>query len=252
MMCDYQKLWGFRNIYKAHKAARRRKQGKVEVVASELDYINSLCVLQSELIPRNYTPKGFKHIKVYEPRERANYTSSYYDRVVAHCLRNNVLIPTLEPLIIYDNTACQKDELTHFAFDKPSEYVLDFYRKYGKDGYLLNCEIGKYSESTIHKVLKSKYRRVFSVTEICNILYHIIFDCNKDTLDIGLPLCNPISQWFASYYLDGVDHPMKEKLQIQYYIRHMDDFVLPHHVKEYLKDRLAKTLKFLRKRASSA
>ena len=109
MICDYQKLCAFQNLLKAHKSPRRGKQGKAEVVAFELDYINSLCVLQSELIPRNYTPKGFNYIKVYELKERANYTLSYYDRVVAHCLRNNVLIPTLEPLIIYDNTASQKD-----------------------------------------------------------------------------------------------------------------------------------------------
>jgi len=43
------------------------------------------------------------------------------------------------------------------------------------------------------------------------------------------------SQVFALIYLNDLDHFIKEKLKIKYYIRYMDDFILIHHDKEYLK-----------------
>ena len=52
---------------------------------------------------------------------------------------------------------------------------------------------------------------------------------------IGLPIGNETSQILAIYYLNELDHYIKEKLKIKYYIRYMDDFILLHRDKEYLK-----------------
>lgn len=43
------------------------------------------------------------------------------------------------------------------------------------------------------------------------------------------------SQIFAIFYLNDLDHFIKEKLRIKCYIRYMDDLVLFHPDKEYLK-----------------
>ena len=43
------------------------------------------------------------------------------------------------------------------------------------------------------------------------------------------------SQILAIFYLNDLDHYIKEKLGIKYYIRYMDDGILIHHDKEYLK-----------------
>lgn len=51
----------------------------------------------------------------------------------------------------------------------------------------------------------------------------------------GLPIGNMSSQILAIYYLNKLDHFIKEKLKVKYYIRYMDDFILIHHDKEYLK-----------------
>ncbi len=53
------------------------------------------------------------------------------------------------------------------------------------------------------------------------------------------------SQIFAIYYLNDLDHYIKEKLKIKHYIRYMDDFILIHSDKEYLKECLIKIKKFL-------
>ena len=51
----------------------------------------------------------------------------------------------------------------------------------------------------------------------------------------GLPIGNMTSQILAIFYLNDLDHYIKEKLGIQCYIRYMDDLILIHHDVNYLK-----------------
>ena len=69
---------------------------------------------------------------------------------------------------------------------------------------------------------------------VLTLLYQII-DSFEVTPGKGLPLGNQTSQWFAIFYLDGFDRLIKEKLKIKYYSRYMDDCVLIHQDKDYLK-----------------
>lgn len=43
------------------------------------------------------------------------------------------------------------------------------------------------------------------------------------------------SQVLAIYFLNDLDHFIKEKLKIKYYVRYQDDFLLFHPSKQYLK-----------------
>lgn len=56
----------------------------------------------------------------------------------------------------------------------------------------------------------------------------------------GLPIGNETSQILAIYYLNSLDHYIKEQLHIKCYVRYMDDFILFHHDKDYLKQCLVK------------
>ena len=53
--------------------------------------------------------------------------------------------------------------------------------------------------------------------------------------DVGLPLGFYTSQWLANWYLQDLDHFIKERLKIRGYIRYMDDFILIHESKDYLR-----------------
>jgi retron-type reverse transcriptase len=231
---DYKILCDFQKLYAAHIAARRGKRGKVEVIDFEMNLAQNLCRLQSELIDRTYTQKGYNHFKIYEPKERAIFAPRYSDRVIQHCLCDNVLMPTLEPRLIYDNAACRKGKGTHFALDRLSGFMQQFYKKHGTEGYFLKCDIRKYFENINHTVLKNKLNKVFNDSEVHTLLCHII-DSFETAPATGLPLGNQTSQWFALYYLDDVDRLIKEKLRIKYYSRYMDDFILLHPDKDYLR-----------------
>lgn len=55
------------------------------------------------------------------------------------------------------------------------------------------------------------------------------------------------SQILAIFYLNDMDHYIKEELKIKYYVRYQDDFLLFHESKEYLKICLEKIKSFLEK-----
>ena len=55
------------------------------------------------------------------------------------------------------------------------------------------------------------------------------------------------SQVLAIFYLNDLDHYIKEELKIKYYVRYQDDFLLFHPSKEYLKECLEKIKIFLEK-----
>ena len=65
----------------------------------------------------------------------------------------------------------------------------------------------------------------------------------------GIPIGNLTSQLFANVYLNELDHFVKEKLQVHYYLRYTDDFVMLHDrplelvsllplIREFLHERL--------------
>ncbi len=55
------------------------------------------------------------------------------------------------------------------------------------------------------------------------------------------------SQILAIFYLNDLDHYIKEELKIKYYIRYQDDFCLMHPSKQYLKECKRKIEDFLTK-----
>ena len=55
------------------------------------------------------------------------------------------------------------------------------------------------------------------------------------------------SQILAIFYLNDMDHFIKEHLKIKYYVRYQDDFLLYHPSKKYLKYCLSEIKNFLYK-----
>lgn len=168
------------------------------------------------------------------PKERVIHALHYRDRVVQHCICDEVIEHTLDRKLIYDNAACRIGKGTHFAVKRLNTFMRDFYHKYGTDGYILKCDFRKFFDNIDHEILKNKLRKIFQEEKVLSLLFQII-DSYEKTAGKGLPLGNQTSQWFAIYYLDAFDRLIKEKLRIKYYSRYMDDCICIHQSKDYLK-----------------
>ncbi len=232
---DYEKICDFQNLYQAHLRARTNKRRKPEVIRFELHLAEQLARMSEELRSRTYQMKGYYHFNIHEPKERQVFAAYYPDRVLLHCVCDQVIAPLLGPRLIYDNAACQKGKGPHFAQERFAGFLREYFRRHGPEGYILKCDISQYFASIDHQVLKTQLAGVVRDADVRKLIFQYI-----DSYETagrpgrGLPLGNQSSQWYAIYYLDPLDRLVKEQLRVRYYIRYMDDCLLLHHSKEFL------------------
>lgn len=230
-MTDFEKVTDFKNMYRAFRKARcgkRFKKSAARFDAAALDGVNTLI---TQLRDKTYRISEYTEFKVYEPKERIIQTTSFKDKVVQHSLCDNVLLPRLQRVFIYDNCAGQKGKGTLFGLNRLQEQMEQFYEKYGFSGYILKCDISKFFYNISHDQMKDIVEYHFGydpdVCWLCNLFI-------DSTQGKGIPLGNQINQGFALLYLDGMDKLIKHELGIEYYGRYMDDFYLIHPSKAYL------------------
>ena len=245
-MEEYERVYCYESLYQAHKLARRGKQNTREVILYEMRLSEHIERLSYHLKGHTYRIQGYRKFRIYDPKEREIQALCYGDRIVQHSLCDNVLGPYLEKHLIYDNSACRKGKGTHFALDRLTGFLREYNRKYGEKGYILKCDVKKYFDSIDHIVLKEGISRM-ALSEDVKWLLETIVDSYECEPGRGLPMGNQTSQWFALYYLDGLDRLIKEKLRIKYYTRYMDDMILIHPDKDYLKECLHEMKSYLTK-----
>lgn len=229
-MTDFEKVYDFESLYRAYRKARRGKRWKEAAAKFEVNLLEAIHLLSRMLEAQTYKPSPYHSFKVYEPKERVVMSNSYKDKVVQHSLCDNVLLPQIQKAWIYDNYASQEGKGTHFGLGRLAEFMRSYYRKNGVQGWILKGDIAKYFYSIRHDVLKEQIRRYVTDPGVLWLVDMII----DSTEGVGIPIGNQSSQIFALLYLSDLDHFIKERLQIKFYGRYMDDFYLIHPDKEYL------------------
>ncbi len=231
-MTEFEKVIDFNNMYKAYRKAKCGKGYKKSAAKFNIMALDGINALIEQLKNKTYKISSYNEFTVYEPKERVIKTTSFKDKVVQHSLCDNVILPKLQDVFIYDNCAGQKGKGTLFGLNRLSEQMKAFYERYGFDGYILKCDISKFFYNISHEQLKDIVGYHFSYdADIC-WLCNLFIDSTEGK---GIPLGNQVNQGFALLYLDGMDKLIKGELGIEFYGRYMDDFYLIHHSKEYLK-----------------
>lgn len=244
MKFDYEKICDFENLYRAYLVSRRSKRGTREVIQFEMSVGTNLCQLQEELIRGTYKLAGYYHFTIHDPKVREIYALHYRDRIVQHCLCDNLLAPYFERHLVYGNAACRKGKGTLFAMNRLNEFMHAHFRRHGCEGYFLKCDVRKFFDSIDHEILKERLKRIVDDERTLRMLYDII-DSYEVMPGKGIPMGNQTSQWFALFYLDPLDRLVKEKLRVKHYTRYMDDCVLISHSKDALNNALVEMRKVL-------
>lgn len=227
----YSKIYDFDNLYTAFTASKSGKRWKGSTNRFEMNALEAVAYLQHQLKTGTYRLGEYNVFEIHEPKRRTIKSISFKDKVVQRSLCDNVLEPIFERSFIYDSYACRKGKGVHAGLERTSEFFRRHYRKHGTAGWVLKCDIEKYFDSIDHDILKRVIRRHIKDRKVLWLL-DMIIDSTEGT---GLPIGNQTSQWFSILFLNNFDHFIKEELRVKLYIRYMDDFVLIHPDKEYLK-----------------
>lgn len=86
--------------------------------------------------------------------------------------------------------------------------------------YCLKMDVSKFYPSIKADPLKAMFRRKIKDARCLHLIDSII-----DSAD-GLPIGYYTSQWFANFFLEDLDHFIKEQLRVPFYVRYIDDLVM--------------------------
>ena len=230
---NYFELSNFENLLRAHQVARCGKRHKRAVIQFEQNLFENLYILENELKTKTYKVGEYKTFYIYEPKKREIQALGYRDRIVQHTICDNYLTPYYKNRLIYANCACQEGKGSYFARQLLKKYMVEYHKRYGENGYFLKCDVKKYFANINHQILKNQLQKLPD-KDIVDLLGVVLDSYHYDTQK-GLPIGNQISQILGVAYMDSLDRLIKEKLNIKFYVRYMDDLIILHHDKEYLK-----------------
>lgn len=261
-------------LFTAYFECRKNKRNTTNALAFEIDYENSLVQLCEEINNGTYQIGRSIAFIVDKPVKREIFAADFRDRVVHHLIIGK-LNHLFEKQFIHDSYSCRGGKGTHFGIQRIDKFIRQCSANYTKDCYILKLDLQGFFMSInknilfakLEKFIKEKYQSTEKdlLIKLCKqIIFNdptknCIVKGNKSDWDnlppnkslfhskpnCGLPIGNLTSQVFANFYMDSFDHYCKHDLKIRYYGRYVDDFVIVHEDKEYLRNLIPKLSEYL-------
>ena len=238
-------------------------KNKKKIVRYEANKVMYLTQAQENLANIHYTIKNYNIFLVREPKERIIMSLNVVDKLCNHYFTRNVLIPVTEPLLDDRNVATREGRGSKYGVKLIRKGMTYYKNRYGKNFYYLKIDIRKYFYNISHKKLKELLRPLLEdddFVRVCNIIdstnepyINQGISKLKSNSDLpsyeygkGLGIGNLSSQCLSVFYLHKLDHYIVHDLHLKQYVRYMDDLIIFHNDKEYLKSCLEKITKILR------
>lgn len=237
----YNDIYRIENIMKAYDEVCRNTKNKRKVNSFKEYKCIYISRIYNTLKNRTYKVGPYNVFKIYEPKERRIVSQNMFDKTINHLVARHILMPALLPCLVDQNVASRKNMGTQKGLEIFYKYINICNYKY-QNYYILKCDIKSFFRNIDHGILKEKLEKRIKDKDALKIISDII-DSNEEGLGIG----NMTSQILAIFYLNELDHYIKEVLKIKYYVRYQDDFILFHESKEYLRKCLEDIRQFIRK-----
>lgn len=270
---DYQReIFDGNALYDAYIKAKRGSDWKPQVQKFEMNYLLELAPMQEDLRDMEYEFLPTTSFTLHERGKTRHITGEQIpDRIVKHSLCDEVLNPTLERYLIFDNGASVEGKGIDFTRQRLLKHLRRYYTEHGSnEGYILLIDFSKYYDNIRHDVLieliekyvtdeharwllrKTVERSQVDVSymdyeeyENClNKLFDSLIHQNIDKklltgekfmakhLNIG----DQVAQTSGISYRIPLDNYAKIVRSMKYYAGYMDDTYAIHESKEFLEE----------------
>lgn len=249
-------------MYNKIKRSCRNRKAVYEFSLNLNTHIMNILILLNN---KKYTFSRYKIFMIRDPKFRIIMSENIQDKLVNHLVSKHILLPSLESKLIDTNVATRINKGSGYAFNMFIKYINKL-KYTNKEIYILKIDIKKYFYNIDHKILMKLIKKYIKDKDALDILEIIINSTNEEYVnkeiiklknekikyinklnisdreksiklkminDIplyeygkGLPIGNMTSQILAIFYLNDVDHFIKEELDFKYYIRYMDDLLI--------------------------
>lgn len=235
-----------------------------------MNRLTELSALKKDVDAGRYEPQnGTSFHAVENGHERIITAMRPRDAVFQHALADEIMIPTLKKYLIHDSGASLKGKGIAFTRRRFEEHLRWHYRRYGTEGYILVIDFRKYFDNIRHdtalRLISEKIhdervmkliRKIFDSYRI-DVSYSDDADIDDEVFDSlayqripkslktgkryihkSIGIGSQISQIVGIFYPTRIDTYCKTIKGIHCYDVYMDDRVIIHPSKEYLKDLL--------------
>ena len=284
-MKRYNNLYNvsIKDINDVYKEVRSNTKNKYKIYKFEEFYSLNINKIKEVFDNNNYKIGKYNIFLIKEPKYRIIMSQNIFDKLINHIVARKFLF-VLDKTLINTNVATRKGKGTSYGIKYLKKYLNELK---GNTIYALKFDISKYFYNIDHEILINLIKTKIKDKKVINILTNIINSTDdnyinkkinklkeNETLKIkqsdlsgkvkaqrieevkkiplyksgkGLPIGNMTSQILAIFYLNELDHFIKEKLKCKYYIRYMDDGLLLSNNKKYLRFCLKEIEKIIKK-----
>lgn len=260
----YSKCYDLDNIINMTEVVLKNVKDKKKVDRFESKKMEHIINIKNRLESRNFNFDRYNIFMISDPKYRIVMSQNIEDKIINHLVAEYILVDVFDSCFVDSSVATRKGKGTSYGI----KLLLKYLNKLkGSNFYVLKLDISKYFYSIDHDVLKGMLRKKIKDHDALNVLYSIIDSTNKDYINssinylkgnrinklsdinkikelneipiykynLGCPIGDQTSQAFGVIYLNEFNHFLKEKLHLKYVINYMDDFVIIHESKEYLR-----------------
>ena len=264
----YDKYITMDNLYNIYNIVKKTCKNKKELYLFSLNLNINIYNIYYKLKNRTYKHNKYRTFMIFEPKPRLIMSESIEDKIVNHFITYYYLIPYLDNSLIDSNIATRKNKGCSYGNILLKNYLNKLIiNNKDKEIYCLKIDISKYFYNIDHNILINMLSKKIYDKDVISLIKSIISETNNDYInnnidyynkkyntDIpyyknnkGLSIGAMTSQFLAIFYLNNIDHYIKEKLRCKYYIRYMDDFI----ILDTNKDRLKEIFKSIEKELNS-
>ena len=239
--------------------------------------------IYKRLKKKDFSFSKYNIFMIHDPKCRIVMAQNIEDKIINHLVSSYVLKKVFDSK--YTNVLCATREGygTLYGVKLIKRYLNEMKCKYD-NFYVLKLDIKKYFYSINHELLKSILRKKIKDKDVLLLLDNIIDSTNNDSINkriielknnriiylknsnlsnkdklikeveeiplyrtgYGIALGDETSQCFGLIFLYEIAHFIKEELKLHRICIYMDDMIVIHHNKEYLKYCLDKIISKLR------
>ncbi|MEI6378873.1 MAG: reverse transcriptase/maturase family protein [Candidatus Falkowbacteria bacterium] len=231
----FEEIIKVENLLRAWQGFIIGKRKRVDVQTYGAQLMDNLYALHDDLSQQTYCHGSYQAFKVTDPKPRQIHKATVRDRVVHHLLYQ-AIYGYFDCRFIYDSYSCRLDKGAHRAMDRFNLFAGTVSHNHTRTCYVLKGDIRKFFASIDLRLLVGIMRPSIEDESLLWLIGQVLASFNSGKPGVGLPLGNLTSQLFSNIYLNELDKYIKQELQIKYYIRYADDFVILSDNRNELED----------------
>lgn len=198
-----------------YKAARgKRKRAEIQRFFQYSD--SNLNQISNDILNEQLPYGRYRSFYIHDPKKRLIHAACFEDRIFHHAVMN-IAGAAFEKAMVDNSYACRPEKGVHKAVKNVQKH-LQAYKWYGK------IDIDGYFAAIDHQILLAVLMQKFKGQDIQRQLWRILQSHQAEKGE-GLPIGSLTSQYFANYYLNGLDRLLNNDSRVRKSIRYMDDII---------------------------